>query len=299
MSSTLLSSCFTGVEGTKKIKLSKVDRKALAPSDEEQFFVGVKGAPLSEWQKGKTFIAADDKTALIFDQQGLPPDPLSLKFGGKQVVFEGIDQRLGVDGSMYITIIFSNDGKYYSYNTGRSLEEARDLTSDQIPLLIDSDMVDEARALLVGKRFWIKSPLWYDGNGNRINGFKYVPVTITDVEPASAVFPLKLRFTNDEGNFAWVFMNFGNSGIESRSFPSLFSLTDIRQRYPSIQDDTWDMICSGRVKTGMTKEECKLSLGNPDDVNAGHDYSQTIDLWHYSDGTALWFEDGVLTRFHR
>lgn len=296
---SLLTSCFTGVEGTKKIKLSRIDRKTLAPTDEEQFFIGVNGIPLAEWKKGKIFIAADDKTILIFDQQGLPADPLSLKFGGKQIVFEGIDQRLGADGLMYVHIIFSNDGNYYSYNTGKTPEDAQNLTSEQIPMLIDNDMVDETRALLVGKRFWIKSPLWYDGSGNRINGFKYVPVTITDVEPASAAFPLRLRFTNDDGKYAWVFMNFGNSGIESRSFPSLFSLTDIRDKYPTIQDDVWDMICRGKVKTGMTKEECKLSIGNPDDVNAGHDYSQTIDLWQYSDGTALWFEDGILTRFRR
>jgi hypothetical protein len=46
----------------------------------------------------------------------------------------------------------------------------------------------------------------------------------------------------------------------------------------------------------MTKEECRLSLGNPAEVDTGHDYSQTLDLWKYNDGTTLWFEDGILTR---
>lgn len=299
LSLSSFTSCFTGVEGTKKIKLSREDRKAFAPSAEEQFFVGVRGIPLSEWEKGKEFIAADDKSILIFDQQGLPQDPLSLKIGGKIFVYEGIDQRLGADGGQYVTIAFSNGGNMYFYNTNKTPEEIQDITSDQIPMLIDSDMVNETRSLLVGRKFWIKSPLWYDNNGNRINGFKFVAVNITDVEPASALFPLKLRFTNEKGQYAWIFMNFGNSGIESRSFPSLFSLTDIREKYPTIQDDVWEVICRGGIKTGMTKEECKLSIGNPDDVNAGHDYSQTLDLWQYSDGTVLWFEDGILTRFRR
>ncbi len=297
--SLILTSCFTGVEGTKKIKLSREDRKTLAPSAEEQFFVGVKGIPLSEWEKGKTFIAADDKTILLFEQDGLSPDPLSVGIGGKILSFEGIDKRLGADGETYAAIVFSNNGHPYVYNTGKTFDVALEIRSDQIPMLIDEDMVREARELLMGKQLWIKSPLWYDNNGNRINGFKYVAITITDVEPASVAFPLKLRFTNNEGKYAWVYMNYGNSGTESRSFPALFSLTDIRNRYPTVQDDVWEMICRGRVKNGMTKLECKLSLGNPQEVSSGHDYSQTLDLWHYSDGTTLWFEDGLLTKFRQ
>lgn len=295
----LFTSCFTGVEGTKKIKLSRDDRKSLEPTPEEQFFVGVKGMPLSKWEKGKPFIAPDDKTILLFEQDGLSADLSTSHLKGAMLEFEGIDRRLGADGETYAAIVFSGNGNHYVYNTGKTLDVAEEIRSDQIPMLIDYDMVIEARELLVGKRLWIKSPLWYDNNGNRINGFKFVPVTITDVEPASLAFPLKIRFTNDEGKYAWVFMNYGNSGTESRSFPALFSLTDIRDRYPSVTDDVWDMICRGRVKTGMSKLECKLSLGNPEEVNSGHDYSQTLDLWHYSDGTTLWFEDGLLTRFRR
>lgn len=296
---SLCTSCFTGVEGTKKIKLTREDRKTLEPSKEEQFFVGIKGIPLPQWEKGKVFIAADDKAVLIFDQQGLPPDPLSVGLGGKYLSFEGIDSRMGPDGKMYVTMAFKNGDKFYIYNTGKTSEEATELTSDQIPMLIDSHMVEEAKSLLIGKRFWIKSPLWYDDTGNRVSGLKFVPVTIDDVQAANVAFPMKLRFTLDDGKYAWVFMNFGISGTSSRSFPTLFSLSDIRKKYPTISDEVWELICRGRIATGMTKEECKLSLGNPSEVNSGHDYSQTLDLWHYSDGTVLWFEDGLLTKFRR
>lgn len=298
-SATALSSCFTGVEGTKKIKLSRDDRKALQPSEEEQFFVGVKGTPLPLWKKGKMFIASDDKTALIFDQQGFSAEPLSAKLGGKILTFEGVDRRLGADGKMYVVIGFRDGNNVYVYNTGKTEDEAADLSSGQLPMVIDCDMVEETRRLLLGKTFWIKSPLWYDDAGNRINGLKFVPVTIEDIQPASSSFPLKLKFTLDNGKYAWLFMNFGNSGTESRSFPALFSISDIRKKYPSISDEVWEAICRGRVRVGMTKEECKLSLGNPSDVSSGHDYSQTLDLWNYPDGTALWFEDGILTKFRR
>lgn len=294
-----MSSCFTGVEGTKKITLSREDRRTLNPTEEEKFFVGIQGSPLSAWKLGKPFVAADDKAILIFDQQGLPPDPESSGIGGKLIYYEGTRSTLGADGRMYTSIVFRFGNNHLTYNTGKSSEEALALTSDQIPMLIDNDMVAETKALLTGKQFWIKSPLWYDAVGNRIPGMKFIPVTITDVLPASVAFPINIKFTYGNSEEAWVFMNFGNSGTESRSFPSIFSLSDIRKRYPMITDESWELICREKVRTGMTKEECKLALGNPTEVNSGHDYSQTLDLWNYSDGTVLWFEDGLLTRFRR
>ena len=47
----------------------------------------------------------------------------------------------------------------------------------------------------------------------------------------------------------------------------------------------------------MTKEECKLSLGNPTDVNSGHDWNSTIDFWQYPNGSYLRFQDGLLVSF--
>lgn len=294
-----LSSCFTGVEGTKKIKLSREDRKALLPSDEEQFFVGITGSPVADWKIGKEFIAADDKTLLIFEQQGLPSDPSSPKIGGKILSFLGTDTRIGADGNMYVVIAFGNGNDTFLYNTGKTKQEADSLSSEQIPMMIDCDMVDKARSLLIGKNLWVKSPLWYDRDGNRIPGLKFVAVTIEDVQPGSVAFPLNVRFSTTDGKQAWLMMNFGNSGTESRSFPSLFSLSDIRKKYPAITDESWELICHGKVTTGMTKEECKLALGNPTEVNSGHDYSQTLDLWHYPNGAVLWFEDGLLSRFRQ
>jgi len=40
-------------------------------------------------------------------------------------------------------------------------------------------------------------------------------------------------------------------------------------------------------------------LGNPTEVDSGHYYTQTLDLWHYTDGKVLWFEDGTLSKFRR
>lgn len=296
----MATSCFTGIEGTKKISLSREDRKTLKPSAEEEFFRPVAGTPLSQWKKGRKFIAADNKALLIFDQEGLPTDLNAVGMKGKTLLFEGTDRRIKPDGDYDMTLIFRCGDRQYVYDTSKSMEMApQEVTSDNIPMLIDMEMIDSARNLLIGKRLWTKSPLWYDDEGNRITGLKFVPVTIVDVQPGSPAFPLKVKFNTDDRHYAWAMMNFGYSGKESRSFVNLFYLTDLREKYPQIEDEVWNLICRGRVRAGMTKEECKLSLGNPQEVDSGHDYTQTLDLWHYQNGAVLWFEDGFLTRFRQ
>lgn len=295
-----LSSCFTGIESTQKVKLSREDRKNLEPTEEELYFKGVAPTPLSEWKPGKGFLAADNKTILIFNQHGLPSDPDVAALGGKILNFSGIEPKLEPDGSQSASIIFSDGTQSYRYDSGKPYSQApQSVTSDKIPMLIDLEMVEMARKLLSGNTYWIRSPLWYDDIGNRIPGQKFVPVTISAVEPGNVAFPLKLHISSQEGNAAWIFMNFGNSASETRTFANLFYLSDIRKKYPSITDDVWEVICNGNFKTGMTKEECKLSIGTPTEVNRGADYTRAYDVWQYPNGIVLWFEDGILTRFRR
>ncbi len=299
MAATSLTSCFTGVESTKKITLSKDDRKAILPTPEESFMDDITGLPLADWETGCHFLASDNKSVLIFEQTGLSPDPDKIGLKGTLLTYRDTENRMTPDGSSTIVINFvTPEGTVYKYNTGKKREEAmRNITSDRIPMLIDLDMVDQTRGALVGKTLWTRSPLWYDADGQRIDGRKYVPVTIDEVEPGNISFPLRIRFHDDSGNNAWAFMNFGNSAADSRSFANLFYLTDLRKKYPSVSDEVWRLICLGKVQNGMTKIECKLSLGNPSELDAGHDWSQTLDLWHYPDGTVLWFEDGILTKY--
>lgn len=253
---------------------------------------------MAEWPDGKEFMAADNRTLLIFNQHGLPIDPDSTGLGGKTIRYESVEPKLEPDGSKSATIIFRYENTILRYNTGKNYDDASRLFfSDQIPMMIDLDMVKQANKLLAGKKLWIRSPLWYGNDGKRIRGRKFVPVIINDVQPGDIAFPLKIYFTDEKGNDACIFMNYGISGTETRLFSNLFYLSDIREKFPSITDENWNLICEGKVGLGMTKEECKLSIGNPNDVNSGHDYSQTLDLWQYPNGTALWFEDGIPTRF--
>lgn len=299
--STLLmptfTSCFTGIEGTKKINLSREDRKNSNPSPEERFMAQVESSPLKDWEPGKRFIVTDDKALLVFVPQAgmFPSYPQSIK--GENLEFQGVQSRMNVAGKINVALQFSDGTYLYVYDTGKDFDSAmEEVKSDRLPMLIDEDMVAKARSLLTGNKFWSRTNLWYDSLDNRISGRKYVDVTITEVLPGNMVFPLHLKIKAEDGSEAFLWMNMGNDSNDSRSFHNLFSLSDIRKHYPAIEPETWEYISRGDVKIGMTKDECKLALGNPVDLNSGHDYSQTIDIWTYENGRVLWFEDGRLVR---
>lgn len=294
------SSCFTGIENTKKINLSREDKKNSIPTPEEKFMTNIIPMPLKNWDIGKTFYVSDNKALLvIIPTEGiLPVAPDSVK--GKILNFQGVESKINAAGKLTVSLVFSDNIYLYNYDTGKEFTDAMEnVKSDQIPMLIDLDMVDQAAHLLKGKEFWTRSPLWYDSNGERIEGRRFTPVTIVDVKPGDMVFPLKLEIKDDHNQVAYMMMNFGNEDNESRTFSNLFSFSNIRKHYPGIDDDTWRLITQGKVKLGMTKEECRLSLGNPSDLNSGHDYSQTLDIWSYENGRVLWFEDGRLVRIRQ
>ena len=295
-----LSSCFTGIESTKKINLTREDRKNMVPSREELYMSQIVSPPLKEWQPGKKFIVSDDKALLVIVPRSgiLPYGPDSIK--GRVLSFLGIESKINAAGKLTVSLAFS-DGMYnYAYDTGKEFNDAMEnFTSDHIPMLIDLQMVEQAKELLVGQKFWTRSNLWYDSIGNRIDGQKYVEVSVEDVTDGNMIFPLWLEIKTPGGKPAFLYMNFGNADNESRPFNVLFSLTDIRKHYPNIDDDTWEYICLAKVKEGMTKEEVRLALGNPTDLASGHDYSQTLDIWTYENGIVLWFEDGRLVKIRQ
>ncbi|MDE6445234.1 MAG: hypothetical protein K2K64_12580, partial [Muribaculaceae bacterium] len=148
----LLTSCFTGVEGTKKITLSKEDRRVLRPSAEDNFLKSIEATPLSEWKQGKLFYATDNRSILIFDQQGLPEDPDKAGIGGKILSFEVTEERIGPDGKSYLTLLFKNGDDVLRYQSGKLSDTAPEvIKSDGLPMLIDLDMIQQASMLMNGK----------------------------------------------------------------------------------------------------------------------------------------------------
>lgn len=298
--------CNTGIESTKKIQLTKEEKKSLRLTKEDEYLSKIESSLLKDWKKGKRFLASDVKTALIFDQAGLPADFNNAELAGKILEYDRIESSPMLDGRNEAVIVFKEkvhdgkEGREFRYRTGKEMAKAMEtFKTTDVPLTIDIDMVAGIAELLEGKDFWIKTPLWYDAGENKINGRKFVKVRVEHVSPGNMVFPVAVQFIDEKGERAYVYMNYGHRGMESRSFPALFSLSDVKLSYPTVSDEMWNLIQQGKVARGMTKLECRLSLGNPKEVSSGHDWNNTMDIWQYTDGIFLRFRDGILYDYRR
>ncbi|MDE6552364.1 MAG: hypothetical protein K2K98_05305 [Muribaculaceae bacterium] len=296
----VFTSCSTGIESTKKIRMTKEDVRLMEKTPEQKFAESIQGSPLSSWPKGKPFLAMSDRTVYIFEPNGQSTENTDKSLKGKTLTFEGIENHTNPDLQEECVLIFSDGTQTYRYHTGKSTETAmKEIDSSRLPLISDIALIEEWKNQITGKTLWTKSNLWYDSTGDRKSGLKFAKVTIEDVCPATGDFPIMVKISGSEGESSYLQMNYTSDLHDSRNFAAIFFLSDPKGKYPHISKENWALIQRGKVGEGMTKEECKLSIGNPDEVRSGHNRSQTMDIWQYSDGTYLMFTDGLLTKFRQ
>lgn len=297
LSLVLPTGCFTGVESTPRITADDVKRAQITDSPERQWLAEVTPEPPAKWSAGKKFIITDPKISLILD-----PEAQTYGLGaGDTLTFSGFREVTAVTGAPAVEVTFATShGRDASYRINTPLAELTGRDKLEIPFTIELSMVDAASSLISGRKLWITTPDWYGTDDREQTGRKFVPVTITAVTPGNSVHPLKVTFTDDaDGSTHRVFMTAGTESRVSRTFDNLFSFTDPRDKYPSISDATWQNIVNGRVELYMTREECRLALGQPADIDKAGTYNGVVERWTYGDGIYLIFEDGVLTRFRR
>ena len=292
----LLTSCFTGVEGTKKITQKDVDKVVKELTDEEvkANSLAVPVDSFANWQAGKRFYVSDDNAKLIFaNSDSYNADTLHLK--GKELTYSGYYLGSVLDNRATVNVKFTDGVNTYVYVTDKTVQEIRpDYT---IPFLIDMDVVEYINRQLCGKDCYVKTSIWYGEDERMIAGRKYVKVHIDDVKPGNKVFPIKVLFTDVEtSRKAMLWMTLGGTVLKNRSFDALFSFSDVRKRYPNITDEVWRCIVEGKTQPGMTKDEVRLSLGTPEHVNQRPTYSGVKEYWYYTDGRYFYFEDGILVK---
>ncbi|MDL2305603.1 hypothetical protein LJC72_09750 [Bacteroides sp. OttesenSCG-928-D19] len=73
----------------------------------------------------------------------------------------------------------------------------------------------------------------------------------------------------------------------------VFEQGNLRKKFPYISQQHWSLIINGDVVLGMTKDECRLSLGDP--VQFTSNLNSRYETWFYN-GKVLEFEDGKLIR---
>ena len=298
----LFTSCFTGIESTKKITDRDVVRvtqgKEIQTSIESQYNnVVIDSFP--NWSKGKRFEVVDDNLKRVLTPMtGVNVDTLMLK--GRMLEYVGYYEESVLDNEPNVNLRFSDGVNEFVYRTHKTIEQIeKGKILLQVPFLIDVEMVETYRERLVGNEFYLRTSIWYDENGVMIPGKKYVKVKIVNVQSGDKVFPMRVAFETTNGEMAYVFMSINQSSVQNRLFDDLFSETDIRKNYPLISDENWENIINGTISLAMTKDECRLSLGNPGNIQEHPTNDGLLEYWFYSDGMYLVFFDGLLKQYRK
>ena len=282
-----LTGCFTGVESTPKITARDVRQHNATVTPEMTYAACLTPEPVASWTPGKIFIATEGKisfalTPLDIASRVMPGDTL------RYAAMRSVPSMTDVDDSMLLFVTGRGDTLNYRVQEPPADVAAR--KSLEIPFTIEASIVDKADSLLSGNDYYITTPVWFNENGDNIAGRKLVKVHIDSVKPGNGHYPLLVEFTAGDGTRSRVFMSIGAGRRATRNFDTLFSLTDPRLRYKDVKDDVWECITRGTVKLDMTREECRLSIGNPRDVIRGH----YLERWAYDNGLVLIFDDGFL-----
>lgn len=290
-----LTSCFTGIESTPRITAKDVDR-VVPPVNEEADFAAQLAPPgMTQWESGRRFLVTDPKLSLLFEKEpAIAP--------GDVLVFDRLDDEISITGDTVSVLSFHKENGNATDETLRykiGVPSSSLSASVTLPMSVDLDMTDNARRILAGKKFYIISPLRVDSELTPVaRGRRYVGVTIRDVAPGNADYPLRVDITDDLGNQSSVAMTVGNARSSTRNFDKLFELSDPRLRYPTITDTAWENIVNSRVAPGMTTVECHLALGAPRDVRKWHNGGSFFESWTCDNGAYLIFIDGLLAEIH-
>ena len=303
--------CFTGVESTPRISLSDVRKQQAATSTpEQQLLAGLAPEPPSRWTAGRRLRVDDSKIGLALTASSAPSDSLT----GQDIVFEGFAPAVSLTGTDASELTFHNaaapECKYY-YQTAVSIDAIDTLAALEVPFTIDLALVERIDSMLRGRRLYIKTPAWYNpADGRRACiGLRHVPVLVDSVVPGTFNYPAAVLFTVEEDKRRdmicppsgpqqrMVYMTVGKSRAATRNFDVLFSFDNPRKEYPEIKDDAWELIVRSKVMTGMSRDECRLALGAPPSVLRTPSYGGMREMWQYSDGVYLVFDDGYLSHF--
>ncbi len=293
----LLQSCFTGVESTPKITAQDVRRQKVTVTAEMEFLADVKPRPFSDWRPGKELLVNDNRIDLIF-KAGIPDSDLPQP--GDTLRWLRAEGAISVTGDSVTDLIFDRRGSELVYRVNASAGALAARESFDVPFTVDLASVEAVRDRLKGRDLYILTPVWYDIDEKAVSGRRFEKVHVDDVVPGSYVYPVKVLFTAEGAPQRCVLMSLVSpEGSRMRNFATLFAFDDPHKRYPMITDENWLLIQNSRVTEGMTRDECRLALGTPADIDRRPATAGVLEVWNYDDGRYLIFQDGLLTAYRK
>lgn len=292
-------SCGTGIEVTERVTEKDVLKVINQVDNRPQLkTLQTYADSVPAWKVGKRFWVADNQARLLFAQSS-DYDIDTVSFAGRVLTYDGYDMGGIYDNRNTVNLRFTDGNNLYVYRTGKTLDTFNSRFS--IPMLIDMDMVEDVARQVTDKDFYIRTGIWYDRQSEKmIDGRHFIKVHIDKVLPGNAVLPLRVHFTAlDTGEQAMVWMSENVSTMLSRDFDALFVARNPRLDHPAISDENWERITKSQVVLGMTKDECRLSLGNPVRISENPDQGGLREYWYYDGGAYLFFIDGLLSQFRK
>lgn len=269
-------------------------------SAEQSFMIqNFKESSLNEWESGKEFVCVVDELPTLLEPRiGIKEDYSDFK--GTRLRYKGLEESQTWTGTESFVVYEDNNGSEFIYRIKKPVAEI--LSSNFLPLLpelVSTEYIALADSLLKGETLYIKTSNWYSINETEIRGRRLIPVTIEEVIAGNKIFPLAIKFKTNNGEEAIVYTTMSASQYMSQysTFDKLFTFTNPRDKYSQINDEVWQLITLSKVKEGMTKNECQISLGLPDEVSQIPEYSGLRERWIYRTGTYLEFKDGLLVKF--
>jgi len=297
----LLMACGTGIEVTERVTDKDVQR-VIGQIDTRQKSVTLDTYvdSLPSWKIGKRFWVTDNQVKMLFAvAQDYDIDTINLV--GHILEYAGYDTGGIYDNRSTVNLMFTDaqSGHTFVYRTGKTINEFHPGFS--IPMLIDMDMVSHIARQVQDKDYYIKTPIWYDRQSEKMrDGRHFISVHIDSVLPGNSVMPLRVLFTTaDTREKAMVWMSDNASTMHGRDFDAMFVVSDPHLAYPTITDENWERITRGQVVEGMTKDECRLALGSPKRINENPNQAGLREYWYYDGGAYLFFVDGLLNQFRK
>lgn len=181
----------------------------------------------------------------------------------------------------------SKDKVYYSYNASNGVG---------FPFIVVG-FFEKNKKLLVGKEFVFANRALKTSTGNGLDIMTGKPIIIKTGEKWKCK-----DFTVEEKNYTLALIIENLIGeITTVSYDTTFD--EKNSAYTSKQADEYknkfgtekfNLILQGEVKIGMTKEMCKLSWGEPKDINSTISSGKKSEQWVY-DENYLYFDNGFLT----
>jgi hypothetical protein len=307
----MLTGCFTGVESTPRITASDVKKQKVVVTEEQKFLSNIAPEPPSRWLAGKRFRVTDNKISIIFNSSVANTDSLS----NSDIYFQSFVPATSLTGNDATDVILTDrHGSFLSYRVNIAQGELDQKERLEIPFTVEYSVVEGVDSIMRGQKYYITTPLWYDHSLHSINGLRHIAVNIESVTPGNHVYPLAVNFKLDKmsvnqeeitalglsaDSVYTVFMTIGAERSSTRNFDAVFSFTNPRKKYPNVDENTWSLIEQSKVIIGMNRDECRLALGAPRQIDNIPTSSVILERWSYDDGVFLIFEDGILTRFRR